>query len=481
MPTPSILVPAPWAKREGLAFSLPVWNTVGVRTLALLLVGLASLSGCESVDLCDGASIAERLANAESGDVVRIGACTLPAGVVVPAGVTLEGVGSTVSAIDALPGNLVAIRVETQLNLTTVVRGLSVLGRCIAIEVGGSGNVVLDDVAIDVEDGRGVSVSGVASAEFRGLQVRGPISAENANDPEWIDGADDSIGISLSEVGMATFSDVQVDGMAWAGVVSDNSDLQAEGLSIRNTLGYGVILQSGNSGFTALEIADTYQGLRGAPSIAFAARDAIWSADGFTLERSERYGIVSQAGSVTIDDLTAQTGGDAALWVGGANTLQLGGENTIDDMRFAGAVVVDSQAVDIRNLAVSNIGLSTRNIGAGGLFAMLALGDGVHLIGDLAGATFENIEVTGAERVGLLLELGEGDAPTFTSVSVDAPDGALGAIAGRASAMPFELDISPEPTWDDGITRDAVSEAGDAMFADTLGVARTVSPAPLPL
>lgn len=466
---------------SALAFALPVWNTIGVRILVLSLVGLALFSGCETDDPCDGPSIVQRLANAEPGDVVTIGACTLPAGVVVPAGVTLEGVGSTVSAIDALPGNLVAIRVDTLPNLTTVVRGLSVLGRGIAIEVVGTGGVLLDDVAIEVESGAGVSVNGAANVDFRALEVSGPISADNANDPEWIEGFDDSIGIALHDVAVATLADVQVNGMAWAGVVFDNSDLQVARLSVRNTLGYGIILLSGASEFTALEVSDTYQGLRGEPSIALASRDAVWSADGFSLERSERYGVVSQGGSVAIDDLNAQTGGDTALWVGGASALRLGGENTIANTRFAGAVVVDSQAVDMRNLVVSNVGLSTRNIGAAGLFAMLELGDGVHLIGDLAGATFDNIEISGAERVGLLLELGDGAPPSFSSVQVNAPPGALGAVAGRSTGMPFELDINPEPTWDEGITRDPASEAGDAMFAESLGVARAVSPAPLPL
>ncbi|MEM7604067.1 MAG: hypothetical protein AAF411_01820, partial [Myxococcota bacterium] len=174
-------------------------------------------------------------------------------------------------------------------------------------------------------------------------------------------------------------------------------------------------------------------------------------------------------------------GGDAAPWGGGAASLRLGGENSIANTRFAGMVVVDSQNVDVQSLTVSNVASANRNVGSDDIFATLELGDGMHLVGDLQGAVFERVSVQGAERVGLLLELGETPAPIFRNVQIEAPSGALGAVAGRATAMPFELDVRPESDWDEGITRDAASAVSDSEFAGILGVARAASPAPLPM
>lgn len=362
-----------------------MWNTRRVQTnrvflSALVMSGLFLSAGCDSVDECS--SLRERLAEAQPGDVVRVGACTLPGDLLVPAGVTLEGIDSATSAIDALPGNLVAITLDTQPDLVTVVRGLRVLGHGVAIEVQGSGSALVEDVDIDVESGRGVVVEGAASAEFRRLSILGPISPENAGDEEWVDEMD-SVGISLTNVASVRVSDVVVDGMAWAGFVTQGSDVSAQRLSVRHTLGYGVVAQGGDSSFVDLEVSDTYQGLRGEPSIAFAARDATWNADGFLLQRSERYGVVAQGGSVAIDGLDAQDGGDAALWVGDATAFHLGGDSSISDMRFAAVILVDSVGVDVQNLNITNVAAATRSVGAAGLFATLELGDGLHLIGDL--------------------------------------------------------------------------------------------------
>lgn len=416
---------------------------------------------------------------ARPGDVVRIGACTLPGDILVPAGVTLEGVDSSTSSIDALPGNLVAITLDTQPDLVTVVRNLSVLGRGVAIDVQGSGGVLIEGVDIDVEAGHGVAADGVASAEFRGVTIRGPISPENAGDERWIEETE-SIGISLADVASVSMRDVVVDGMAWAGFVANDSNVNVEALSVRHTLGYGVLLFGGQSDFVDLEINDTYQGLRGEPSIALVARETAWTADGLQMHRSERYGVVAQAGSASIDSLDAQGGGDAAVWVGDASAFRLA-ESSITDTRFAAIVVVDSNDVTVQDITISNIATSVRNIGAAGLFATLELGDGLHLIGDLAGATFGNVNIQGSERAGIVLDLGVGAPPTFTDVSVEAPEGALGAVAGRTSDMPFELNVAPEDGWDEGIGRDASAATNDAMFNGALGIARAQTPAALPL
>lgn len=445
-----------------------------MRVLTILIFVLAALTSCTNVDPCDGDSIMNQLADARPGDVVNIGACTISASVFVPPGVTLQGMGSSLSTIDAL--EFLALGAETQADLVTVVRGLMVVSSHGSVLVQGDGDVVFEDVILEVEAGTGLIANGTGHIDLRQVEVHGPISADNSRDERWLEqDAAQSVGIGLFHVAGATLSDVEVDGMARAGVYAENIDLEAVRLSVRNTLGHGVLIFGGTSSFEALEITDTHQGLRRDPSIAFVARDAAWTVDGFVIERSERYGIVAQGGAVAIDNLAAHDGGDVALWVGDATAVQLGGNNTIDEMRFAGVVLVDSQGVDIRNLSLSNVAVQTR-VGAFGEFPFLELGDGLHLIGDLAGAHFENIDIRGAGRVGILLELIESEAPTFNSVQVDAPSSALGAVAGRSAGMPFELNIDVEPAWDAGITRDSDSHIRDLMLSGPLGVARAPSP-----
>ncbi len=111
---------------------------------------------------------------------------------------------------------------------------------------------------------------------------------------------------------------------------------------------------------------------------------------------------------------------------------------------------------------------------------MIELGDGLHLLGDLSGAVFEDVRLLGNARAGLVVELGVGSAPTFRGVSVEADLGALGAVAGRAAPMPLELVVGPEPGWDEGIARDAEATVNDASFTGTIDVARVEAPAELP-
>lgn len=440
------------------------------------------LAACDS-DVCDRDTLVRQLQEAMPGDVVSIGECRIPGGISVPAGVTLEGVGRTTSAIEALPGNYEALVVNTRAGLVTTVRRLSVEGRGVAIEVSGDGEVRIEEARIDVEAGWGVALDGIPEAVLHDVEIQGPIDADNADDAQWVSASMSDtgwIGIRANAVGMLRLDDVAIDGMAWAGLVCQGGVVDADSLSVTHTLGYGVILDSTEAVMNAVEIAATYQGLRGEPSIALVADASTVTVRGLSLSQSARYGVVARGGRLDVEDLEARGGGDAALWVGGAEALRLGGSNIIADTRFAGAVIVDSRGVDIHDLQVENTATSVRNVGAGDVFGMIELGDGLHLLGDLSGAVFEDVRLLGNARAGLVVELGVGSAPTFRGVSVEADLGALGAVAGRAAPMPLELVVGPEPGWDEGIARDAEATVNDASFTGTIDVARVEAPAELP-
>src|SRR5262252_9080072 len=133
---------------------------------APLLFGVSLLAGCSGPE-CDSDGLTSALAQAESGDVVRIGACRIAGQFTLPAGAALEGEdGSTIEGKVSLSGGG---RVES----------VAIESNAQAIVAKEGGDVVIRDVRVTASKGIGIAVDGVASLVMERVEIRGPVDASN--------------------------------------------------------------------------------------------------------------------------------------------------------------------------------------------------------------------------------------------------------------------------------------------------------------
>src|SRR5262245_7969194 len=82
------------------------WEESMRRWISVLVSITAALAGCGGDDepIGDGAGLTDALADAQAGDTVTVGACTVSGAFEVPAGVTLSGQGRGTSILQGPAG-----------------------------------------------------------------------------------------------------------------------------------------------------------------------------------------------------------------------------------------------------------------------------------------------------------------------------------------------------------------------------------------
>jgi hypothetical protein len=436
---------------------------------AIVLGALWSAVGCSTA--CE--DLRHRLSRAEPGDVVEVGACSALGGLTVPPGVFLEGVGSSTAAVEALPGKNEVLILETRDALVTGLRNLRILGRGVAVRTVGDGTARLEDVAIEVETGWGIVAE--SRLELAGVRIVGPVTSENATDPRWVIEESSTtgwIGIDLAAEG--SFEDVEVVGMAQAGVVVRGVSLTARRLVVRDTLSFGLLAEDADLELVQSAVERVFQGSRGDPAVAIGLTDTTLDATTLRLQGNERYGLLAQGGVTRLHGLEARDNLDAAVWVGGARELTIDELSEVSGGRFAGVVAFECDRVLLRDTSVTNIASQRRNVGSGSLLGAIELGDGVQLMGTLPDARLENVELTDNARAGLMLDL-TASTVSFDGVRVEGPPTALGAVAGRGGDA-LSMLVEPEVGWDVGVVRGPNASVNDAEFRGEVAVVRLASP-----
>ncbi|AKF09891.1 hypothetical protein [Sandaracinus amylolyticus] len=476
------------------------------------LVGVAIavlLASCDGdASECDADAIRAALASASSGDVVRVGACRVRGPFVVGQGVTLEGVGAE-SVIEVAEGELgVELTGGALARLTIESRGRA------GVAIGGAGEV--DDVEVRAARGIALAVRPGASGALHAVRLVGEVTAENADDTRWvlvapgpqtatgcaaatcacepgaIDGERtcDALGRwatmtathGLVVEGTVVADDVEVLGLARVGVLVRDASATFDALHVADTIGAAVVASESELVCRDCTIERTREGLRGQPSYALITGGGTLTTEALRLTDNDRYGAVAAGGAIDHAGLVAEQQGDVVVWAAGVESLALRAlerdetiRTSIADGEFAGVVISDSAHVSISDVTIASVGSSRRPVG---LIGAIEIGDGLHVIRSLEDVVMARVEVSGAARAGIVLDVGgAATLPRFEQVSVDARGSALGAVAGAPVAGTDTLQVATPPGgWDSGIERLGDAVTNDAAFTGALDAVLSAMP-----
>jgi hypothetical protein len=413
-------------------------------------------TGC-ATDPCDDLQAA--LDEAGAGDTVELGACTVSGTFTIPAGVVLAGEGGAVvrgSIAMADASSLRSVRVESS---------------TIGIEAGAA---AIEGVTVVAERGIGVRVRGASA--LAGVEISGPVTAENADSvrpmPSASETATHGLVIESAEV---TLDDVVVRGFAGFGAVLSASTVVWTGGGAIGNLGTGLFVSGGSAMLTDVEIAGTLSGVQPLPAYgAVFTGGAAIASDGLSVHDNEAYGILQNASTSTHAGLAAESNRDVALWVQASDGFELSGSSRVAGNRIAGLVLVNASNVTVRDAAIDMTEEGTRIDGEVGT---VEVGDGIlAVLPSTDTLRVENVTLTGNGRAGVLIDVPVGPIAggVFSGVTVDASGAAFGAIA-QSPAGPIA-----GGAWDTGITRRGAAAANDAALTGRLDIVGIVGPMFLP-
>lgn len=426
-----------------------------------IVLAVLATAACGGDPVCDLAAATAAFAE---GGTVDLGACRIDGDLVVPAGVTLRGLGpdqTTIAGSGVDPA--VTLQAGAALVGVTVVSPgpVAVLGR-------GAGRFRLEGVRVEASLGVGIGFEDATSVELVDVQAQGPVNASNVNalpsgDVTPMQSA--SHGVVIVDVASAAFDRVSSAGFAEFGALIINSGLQWRGGGASDNRGVGIMVEGGTATLDGLSLCRTMRGIKLRPTYAGVfTNGATVTSTRLEVCDGDGDGLLHHRSTGLHVDLTAEDNGGAAVWTQASSGLEVSGR--IAGNRFGGVVAVDARDVVLRDAQI----IGTRS---GVRFqegrTTVEPGDGVQLVRSTAGARLQAVSLQGNERVGLLLEL---DAPVpsglFDRVEVSATTAdQLGAVA-QGAMVPAD--------WDTGVQRDAMTTAADAMFVGQLEIVGIVGP-----
>lgn len=439
--------------------------------------GLVALSlACSFSAACSGgddacADLPGALAAASAGETVNLGACTVTGDIVVPEGVVVAGVGERT----VLAGSVT-------LDGGAGLRALSVEATGpVGVAINGNGDpATLTEVRV-------TSATGVAiRADSRGaaltdVTLRGPVTPDNAPSVAPMPSAEDTAthGLLLTNAGTVeapvTIRGLVISGFARFGALFIDSHVVWEGGSSAENLGVGLMAEGGSVDISAVALDDNLQGIQPFPAFGavFTAGCDVQTVD-LAIGGNEGYGALHDDATVSHENLVAADNADAALWAQATRDFALTGASTaLTGNRLAGLVLVDTSTAMVRDASIDMSRNATRIEGETG---SIEVGDGVHaVVPSVSGLVFEGVTLTGNERAGMLLDIGDDD-PTgaVMDVTVDGSGASLGVIAQGPGGL-VELG-----GWDSDVTRLGATAANDAALEAALDVVGIVAPMFLP-
>lgn len=416
--------------------------------------------GLGGAPTCDPGALRAALASARPGDVVRIGACTVPGPLDVPPDVTLVGSGRAASHVTA--GVDGAIRVQGGASRTRVTcLGIDEAAGSAAIRADGPGNVVLDALEVHVERGVGIQALDLATLSVDDVRLEGPVTRDNAADfpstPTAMETA--TVGISIARIENATISGLEVTGFADFAIGVSESSSTWRATEVHDTLGTAMAVSGGFATIEDAAIHDVLGGARLLPAYGLViAMEATVGTTGMAIERSEGYGVLQDSSTATHQSLSVIGCGEAGVWAQRSSSFVLDGA----DLRQNGGAGIALFEVDRARLSGASIsGTQMRprvcELRAG------QVGDGLQMRA-VPDAQISMLTSRDNARVGVLLQvLADGSAlPTFTRVAVGGTGMQLGAVAVDSRGRV----VSPDG-WDDGIVREGVTATNDAIAIGT--------------
>lgn len=438
-------------------------STFGTCLAAALM---AALAGCaEDAGVCDALELESALFNAYRGDTVRLGACTIHGAFTVPEGVTLSGEGPESSVLQST--GTVPVLWLTSGDLAPRVTDLAVVSDGTAgIVVRGEGRAGIERVAVRASRGIGIGVEGLVGVSLDQVTLTGPVTADNADRISGDATPEDTAthGLVVVDTGEVVMSQVSATGFARMGVLLIAEETTWRLGSASDNLAAGVMVHGGHAVLEDLVVCRTFQGLSLIPAYAgvFVAGARVETSR-LEVCDCEGLGLFHDSAEASHIDLSATANDDAAVWVQRSPRFELAGESEVSDNRLAGVVLIEVGDAVLSSARVARTEEITRVYG----MSRVTVGDGVQVVRPSGSVALRALELVENGRVGLLLDLADGDADevSLTDVVVDGQEGQLGAIA-QGSGVPGG--------WDEGVTRRGATPENDAEHDGSLSTVSAV-------
>lgn len=422
-----------------------------------ILVALLSLTGgcadsspVRPAPACAADALRTALASARNGDAVEVGACRIAGSFVVPAGVTLRGVGSDASTIASTEGR--GLDITTTVGTTTTIEGIAIESTGDAgLVARGAGALMLLDVAVSVTRGIGIGTED-ATAVLRDVRVNGPVTDSGAatvatpGDPA----TTGTFGL-LAVRGVLDARGLDAEGFASAAIAIVDADSELRDVDVGPTVGVGIALSGGRVRLERVAVSRTLHG-SGTDAVAILAdRGAIIDSIDVRVDRSEGFGLfASAAGTQSHIRLIATANAMGGVVTTGSGRLELSGAGTaFDDNGFVGVLVTAGGSALISDAVIGR----TRLASVAGIMA----GDGIQLVDPTDDSSIVRTSVIDNVRAGMVID-GGGTAH-------------LGLMLGRMLATGtgtaygcLDQNGTFSDTWDTDVERSAVVFANDEGF-----------------
>jgi hypothetical protein len=419
-----------------------------------LVVLLAA--GCDGA-VCSPDALARALDGAAPGDVVEVGACEIAGAFVLPAGVTLRGSSQTSALASVEEGAVVDVggdgaRIES-LSLRTD-HGYY------AIRAAGVEDVELSGVDVIVTRGLGMVLrDGTFSLDA--VSIDGPVDASMMSPP--IDPAlTGTVGLATERSEVAIAGGLSVSGFSVAAVSIDGGNVEwnddDDAADVQETFGIGVAIRAANVRLEGVELSRTIAGFRSTGFALVVADGAMLEADGITISDGDGYGIVSHDSRVILAGSTIEGLGLVGVHAQGGSL-----EATDVVARDNGGAGIT--ALDVDSLVLTRVTASAQRLALiSGDMEAVQLADGVHVRRTSAGEapidlTATDLVLEDNARAGLLID-GADTEPArlaLTAVRAASTGGAFGAVVQRTMVA---------ASWDAEVVREGAAIANDALFVE---------------
>lgn len=441
--------------------------------LGLLVGPLATLalSACEeAAPVCDAVEVQRELDAAEAGDTVMLPACRIEASLRVPADVTLRG---SADSVVVGPSDGPAVTVASG-GMSGQLWNVNVEGHHTGVRVTGDAHAVLRGMVIETVTGVGVEIASSGTTRVEGTTIRGGVTEATRDDSRWLSATASNAathGVVVTEGELHVF-DSTITGFASIALVlgrGTGTEPSPLYVTLRDTtighgLGVGFASRADRLELHGVTIEDVWTGVRGWPSYCGFVETGEIDTSGLTLARCDGFGLVQIAGVAEHDALAIEGTGDVGLWFGTDVIAAVRGPNAhVRDTAFAAITAVDAANVTLDGVDIEGVRAVRRTVLVRG---SIEIGDGLELIG--SPFSLRNVSISGAERLGLLLDASTTRDSYLEDVRVTSTGAGLGAILGTIDRSAEEASLASMPGWDADITRSGAALSNDTAFAGTL-------------
>ena len=377
----------------------------------VLALAVAAVSACGGDD--GGApvtDIAAAVEGATPGTVVVLTESSYSGSFSIPAGVTLDGKGATITGVNGAavfsvtggatdtPTRLINMRIENE--------GLAVVAR--------EGAVELEDVTVSVSALGGVFAEGLDRLAMTRVTGLGSLNAENVSDLGTVNGFGldarryPIAGVLLADVADVELEELSLSGFGGFGAIFLRSQGSWNGGGVTEWVGTGVLVEDSDIELTGVAVHDSLSdsNLRLIPNGIAVTQGGSLSTSVLELSNIVCYGLLQDNARSAHTDLNVLGNARAGVWVQNSfaadgPALSISGASAIADNLGLGLYARDFEGLELDGVTISTTQTRSQLFGELGV---VELGDGLQMTGASGLVRMNSTTLTGNSRVGWLID-----------------------------------------------------------------------------